>query len=243
MHRRPTDRRRTTGCHVRVNGPAGWPPGSYGDRVHGVDRDEAERRERRRDLLAAPLLVGFFAGIVLLTGRFGFWTGGAAWAAVGGLGLSGLALSAAQLSRRQRARATAAHQIQAALRAHADPGPELRVRADTQARYTARSAWVALVGWVVPLGFLLDGQWDTRPVAATVGAVLVVGAAAAHASWWRGRVADARRWLADPPGPPREPAPPTRAERWLAGRRVALVAGSVFALALAVGLVVGLTRG
>ncbi len=33
-----------------------------------VDWDAVERQERRRDLLAAPLLVGWFAGIVLLTG-------------------------------------------------------------------------------------------------------------------------------------------------------------------------------
>jgi hypothetical protein len=177
--------------------------------VHAVDWDEAERRERRRALLAAPLVVGFFVGIVLLTGGFGFWSGGAAWVVVGGfLGLCGLTLSAAQLSRRQRERASAAHRIQAALRAHADPGPGLRVRTDAQARYTARTSWVV---WALPLGplsLLLDGQWDRRPVIATVGAVLVVGAAAAYVTWWRGRVADARRWLADPPGPPREAAPP-----------------------------------
>lgn len=159
------------------------------------------------------------------------------------LGLCGLTLSAAQLGRRQQERASAAYRIQAALRAHADPGPELRVRTDTQARYTARTSWVV---WTLPFGplsLLLDGRWDRRPVAATVGAVLVVGAAVAYVSWWRGRLADARRWLAGPPGPPREPAPTTRAECWLTGRRVALVAGSAFVLALAAGLVVGLPRG
>lgn len=117
------------------------------------------------------------------------------------------------------------------------------MRTDAQARYTARTSWVVRALPLGPLSLLLDGQWDRRPVAATVGAVLVVGAAVAYGSWWRGRVADARRWLADPPGPPREAATPTRAERWLTGRRVALVAGSAFVLALAAWLVVGLTRG
>ena len=92
-----------------MNGPATGSPGSYGDRVHGVDRDEAERQERRHALLAAPLVVGFFAGIVLLTGGFSFWTGGAAWVVVWGfLGLCGLTLSAAQLGRLQQERVSAA---------------------------------------------------------------------------------------------------------------------------------------
>lgn len=145
----------------------------------GVDWGAAERRERRREVLAAPLLVGFFAGIVLLTGGFGSWTGGAAWTAIGVfLALAGLALSAAQLSRRQRDRVAAAYRIQAALRAHADPGPEPRRRADAQARYTARTPWVGWAFVLGPLSLLIGGQWDVRPVAAAVGAALVVAAAA-----------------------------------------------------------------
>ncbi len=73
-----------------------------------------------------------------------------------------------------------------------------------------------------------------------MGAVLVVGVAAAFVRWWRARLSDARRWLADPPGPPRDPPPPTTAERWLTGRRAAaLLAGPVLLPAL-VGLALAL---
>lgn len=48
-----------------------------------IDWEEAERRERRRDLLGLPAIAAFFVGMVLVTGGVGFLTGGAAWAAVG----------------------------------------------------------------------------------------------------------------------------------------------------------------
>ena len=200
----------------------------------GVDWDEAECQERRRDLLLGPGTVAFLAGIVLLTGGLGPVTGVAAWALIGAFAVVGLlAMAVPEPTLRRRGGSRRPYRVQAALHCHADPGPELRVRTDTQARYTARTSWVVWAFPLGPLSLLLDGQWDRRPVAATVGAVLVVGAAVAYVSWWRVRVADARRWLAGPPGPPREPAPPTRAERWLTGRRVAFVAGSAFVLALA----------
>jgi hypothetical protein len=145
------------------------------------DWDEAERRERRRDLLAAPVLVGFFAGIVLLTGGFGFWTGGAAWTAIGGfLGLAGLALSVSQSSRRQRERVSAAYRAQARCAPTPTPGAELRRRADVPTRYTARTSWVVWALPVGPLGLLIGGDWSTRPVAASIGAALVDGAAVAY---------------------------------------------------------------
>lgn len=201
-----------------------------------IDWEDAERRERRRDLLVAPALIAFFAGIVLLTGGFGFWTGGTAWVVVGGiLAVIGMT-AAAQSGTRARARRSAGYRIQAAVRHHADPGPELRARADGQARYLTKVSWA---GWLVllgPLGLLLGGQWDRRPVAAAVGAVLIVGVAAGYVRWWRARLADARRWVANPPGPSREAPPPTTAEHWLSGRRgLALLVGL-----LLLGLVVGL---
>ncbi len=203
-----------------------------------VDWAEAERRQRRRDLLAAPSSLVFLTGIVLLTGRFGFWTGTAAWLAAGAFPV--VAAVAAAAAPRNRARVAAAHRIEAALRHHADPGPELRVRADAQARYLTGVAWA---GWPVVLGsvgLLIGGRWDERPAVAAVGAVLVVGVAAAFVRWWRARLSDARRWLADPPGPPRDPPPPTTAERWLTGRRAAaLLAGPVLLPAL-VGLALAL---
>jgi hypothetical protein len=127
-----------------------------------------------------------------------------------------------------------------ALRHTVDPGPELRARVDGQARYLTQVRWA---GWLVllgPLGLLLGGQWDRRPVTAAVGAVLVVGVAAGYTRWWRARLADARRWLADPPGPPREASPPTTAERWLTGRRgLALLVG-LLALGMLIGLLTAL---
>jgi hypothetical protein len=50
---------------------------------------------------------------------------------------------------------------------------------------------------------------------------------------------DARRWLADPPGPPRELPPPVR---WATLVRWCAVLGAVFlGLGLVLGLVAGLT--
>jgi hypothetical protein len=208
----------------------------------GVDWDAAERRERRRDLLAGPLLVGFFVGIVLLTG---------------GLRLLDRRCCVDRDRRLPRARRAGTHRrptepaaarpgdcrspAPGRLRAHADPGPELRGRADQQARYTARTAWVVWTLPLGPLGLVIGGDWDSRPVAAAVGAALVVGAAVAYGLWTRARLTQARRWLADPPGPPREAPPPTAAERWSTGRRVAVVVGSVFVLAVAAGFVLAVT--
>ncbi len=208
-----------------------------------IDWEDAERRERRHDLVAAPALVAFLAGIVLLTGGFGLWTGGTAWVVVGGI-LSVIGMTAAsQSGTRARARHSASYRIQAALRHHVDPGPELRTRADGQARYLTKVSWV---GWLVllgPLGLLLGGQWDRRPVAAAIGAVLVVGVAAGFVRWWRARLADARRWVANPPGPSREAPPPTRAEHWLTGRRAVALLVRLLLLGLIVGLVVAVTTG
>jgi hypothetical protein len=135
-----------------------------------IDWHEAERRERRRDVLVTPGIVAFFVGIVLLTGGFGFWTGGVAWAIVGVFLVSLVLVSASShLVPRLHTRTSAGYRIQAALRQHVDPGPELRARTDRQARYLAGISWA---GWlVVPglLGLLLGGQWDRRPVAAAVG--------------------------------------------------------------------------
>jgi hypothetical protein len=58
--------------------------------------------------------------------------------------------------------------------------------------------------------------------------------------WWRKRQAAAHRWLAEPPGPPRDVPPTTAAERWLTGRRGLLTTfGGVVALVLVGSLVVG----
>jgi hypothetical protein len=202
-----------------------------------IDWADAERRERRRDLLALPVVVAFFVGVILLTGGFGFWSGGTAWAVVGAfLAFIVVMTAASHVIARLRGNTSVGYRIQAALRHHVDPGPELRTRADRQARYWAGIAWVGWGALLGPLGLLLGGQWD-RPLIASVGAVLVVGAAVGWVRWWRTRQVTAQRWLVDPPGPEREPPPLTTAERWLTGRRVAVVIGSIVILGLVVGLV------
>ncbi len=205
-----------------------------------TDWQEAERRERRRDLLSAVGIVAFFVGIVLLTGGFAFWTGGEAWVAVGVvLGFILLASAASHLVRQLRTKTSAGYRIQAALRQHVDPGPQLRARTDRQARYVAGISWAGWLMLLGPLGLLLGGQWSRQPVAAAAGAILVVGVAVTYVQAWRTRTAAARRWMADPPGPPREVLPPTATQRWVTGRRgLATVVGSVLALGLILGLVV-----
>jgi hypothetical protein len=204
-----------------------------------VDWDEAERRERRRELWALAGLAAYFAGMVLVTGGFGFFTDGAAWAAVGVLlALFVLMLAAYRLIPRLRAKSSGGYRTQIALSQHIDPGPDWRARTDRDARYWAGMPWVGWVAPLAPLAFLLNGQWD-RPVAAVAGTVLLVGAVSAWILWWQRRVRAARRWLADPPGPAREALPPTTAERWLTGRRgLALIIGSALALALVGSVVV-----
>jgi hypothetical protein len=207
----------------------------------GIDWPVAERRERRRDLLAAALGVAFLVGIVLLTGGFGFWSGPAAWAVVAGLLAFLLLMTAAgHAVPRLRRNTSAGYRIQAALRSHVDPGPELRTRADRQARYLARVGWIGWATPLGPLGLLLAGQWE-RPVTASVGAALMVAVVVGWLRWWRTGQVAARRWLADPPGPDRQPPEPSTAERWLTGRRAAVVVGSVVVLTLVAGFVLGVT--
>lgn len=202
-----------------------------------IDWEEAERRERRRDLLGLPAIAAFFVGMVLVTGGVGFLTGGAAWAAVGVLlGFLLLMTAASQLIPRLRANSSGGYRVQIALSRHIDPGPDWRARTDRQARYWAGVTWLGWVAPIAPLFFLLNGRWD-RPLASAVGTVLLVGPVAAWMLWWRRRVLHARRWLADPPGPAREASPPTTAEQWLTGRRgLAIIVGSALALGLIIGL-------
>lgn len=86
----------------------------------------------------------------------------------------------------------------------ADPGIGRRAAADA----TAKGFVVGrFIGWVVTLGMvawpLALGQWD-RPAWAVPGAALL-GVTAAVQLTAREREARAgRRWLADPPGPPRD---------------------------------------
>ena len=201
-----------------------------------------ERRGRRTELLTAPLLATFFTALVALRGgEFGFWEGRAAWVAVAVLVAIAVVVQVlAHAVPRMRRRQLEAHRLQHALRRHVDPGPELRSKVDQQARYLAGISWAV---WVFPvglLGLLVGARWD-RP-ATTVPAVLVVVAAfAAIGVNFHRQTTAARRWVADPPGPPRDPPPAGRAERWMTGVRPLLVlTGIVLVPGLATGLAIRL---
>ena len=86
-----------------------------------------------------------------------------------------------------------------------DPGAGRRAPTDQVARKLIRSE--RFLGWFYALGMtgypLLVGQWE-RPEWAVPGAVLLVGATALMATGVERQARAARRWLADPPGPPRD---------------------------------------
>jgi hypothetical protein len=204
------------------------------------DWDAALRRLRREEVLAGPCVVVFFAGLVLLTGGFAFWDGATGWLAAGVvLAVCGVAAVTGTLVR-GRAHRAATHRAQAALRLHADPGPDLAARVDRQARYLVQTRWA---GWLVlfgPLGLLVGGQWERSPARAGAGAVLVLAVAVGYVFWWDHRVDEARRWVADPPGPPRSEAPESTAERWNRPRRLVLVCVGLLLVGVAAGLVASL---
>ncbi|MDP5183010.1 hypothetical protein QOZ88_10195 [Blastococcus sp. BMG 814] len=189
-----------------------------------------------------PGVALLFACLVTLQGRWAVWEGAAAWVAIGVLtAIVLIGQLVVLLSPRLRARSAGAHRIGHALRHRLDPGPELRERADVRARYQAGVGWLV---WFVPLGpagLPLGARWD-RPVSTVPAALLVAGGAVGFVVWWRRRVEEARRWLADPPGPPREVPPPGRVERWSTRPRTALLAvAAVLVIGLLAGLVAGLT--
>lgn len=225
-------------------------PTAHGDRHtygNGVtetrpapDWDAAVRRLRREDLVAGPGVAVFFAGLVLLTGGFAFWDGAAGWAAAGVVVvLCGTAAVVGTLIRGRVHRA-ATRRAQAALRLHADPGADVAPRVDRQARSLVRTRWA---GWLVlfgPLGLVTGGQWGRSPAQAAAGTVLVLGVAIGYVLWWDHRVDEARRWMADPPGPPRPEAPESAAERWSSPRRVLLISVVLVVVGAAVGVVASL---
>ena len=123
-----------------------------------------------------------------------------------------------------------------ALREHRDPGPGLRERTDTLAQQYARTWWAVWL-WPFLAGTqLLTMEWDD-PARATVATVLFVGVAVTFALYYRGLTRAARRWLADPPGPPREPAAPAVSQQvWASGGRLALIVTGAVVAGVAIGL-------
>ena len=209
-----------------------------------VDWAEVDRRGRRQELLSVPLVALAFAAMVLLRGgEFAFLEGRLAWlaAAVPVLVVVGVQVLTRAVPR-MRTRQAEAYRIQHALRQHVDPGPELRSRLDRQARYGAAVSWIVWVFPLAPIGLLLTARWD-RPATTVPAAVVLVAVTAAFIAYFRRLTAAAQRWVADPPGPTREVPPPGRAERLITSPRVfAGVIGGSVVLAVAAGLVLGLSR-
>ena len=167
-----------------------------------IDWSAGVRRERRREaegflLLVAALgalvvvLLDLSSGedrdvaIVVAAGLALTVVGAAAWFTAGLLG-----------GRTDRYRAAYA------LVEHLDPGPGARGPADRLARRHAESRRRAWTLPVVGVYAVISGRWDhlVTTLPATVVIALCLGLAA-----WRlhGTGTAARRWLADPPGPPR----------------------------------------
>ena len=88
---------------------------------------------------------------------------------------------------------------------HADPGVGRRAPADEVAQGFLRGE--RFLGWfyavVMPALLLIAGRWD-RPGWAIPAAALLVGAAALLLAAVERQARAGRRWLADPPGPPRD---------------------------------------
>jgi hypothetical protein len=196
-----------------------------------VDWPAEIRRARRGGLVVAVLMLVFPPGVVLLTGDFLGIPGQSAWwaAGVAALLLAAAAAGAALAGRRGRPAVNAT--VQAALRLRADPGPALRERVDATARGQRSIRW----GWPFicfgAFGFYEQGRWGTPTTAVPGAALLTVFWGAILVNGLRSSAA-ARRWLSDPPGPPR-PMPPAAA--W-EGRRTT----RVFLFAAPVVLVLGL---
>jgi hypothetical protein len=130
----------------------------------------------------------------------------------------------------------------AAMREHRDPGPELREGTDAVARQYAGQRWTV---WVWPFLALVQVpsiDWG-NPVRAVVATVLFTASGVTMALWNRRLVTAARRWLADPPGPHREPVPPAAPrEVWATGGRLALVVIAALVAGVGIGLLVVLVR-
>jgi hypothetical protein len=97
---------------------------------------------------------------------------------------------------------TDAYRIQVAVRAHVDPGPRLREKADRYAQWGSSRIY-----WLLPLNSLsqlIRARWEA-PAQAVAGTLLLTVAVVTIVVRWRRLAVVADRWLEDPPGPPREP--------------------------------------
>ena len=170
------------------------------------DDATAEVAARGREELRTALgsLIPYAAGAAMLylepqTWSPEFWSG----ATVFLLGILGAAVWQSGTERGRQGQARRLLSEYAVLR-HVDPGVGRRAPADETARGFVRGR---VAGWLVVLGMvalpLAAGQWE-RPGWAALGALLVCTAAAVQLTAREREARAGRRWLADPPGPPRD---------------------------------------
>lgn len=208
-----------------------------------IDWTAVERRARAREPVGVLTIIAFFIGWAASTDHFVGTAGSVKWLLVSGYVLLLVCLlTASRLHPRTRARAADGYRMQYALRAHVDPGPTLRERVDRQAAYMDRIVWFRW--WLVffiPLGLLVSARWD-RPLV-TVPAVLVVEAVTVSAAVYLRRLyGAAERWVADPPGPPREMPQLGRWQRWASGWAFVWALLGVLAVGIALGVLLVGTR-
>ena len=205
-----------------------------------VDWAAVEQRARRLDLLALAAVVAWFGSVAALTdGLFG-WSGTAArWVVTGYVLLGALLLVLQRTVPRLRRATVVGHRVQYGLQHLVDPGPGAREKADVYARRQSRLGWVVWTSALLPVAVLASGRWD-RPAIAVPAAVVFLAVTAAAVLQVRRQVRRAQRWVADPPGPPREVPPPTAVDRWASGRRLLLVSVGIGLVGGVAGVLVGL---
>jgi hypothetical protein len=170
-----------------------------------VDWDAGVRRERRRDAVSVLPVSGWIAGILLLRRDWVAPDIAPEIALLAGLGV-GLVVLVVTVT--VRSAWTDTYRMQHAIREYVDPGPGLRAKTD---RFAEKRSW-RWYPWSVPFWALylcMDGRWD-MPALAVPGAALLLASGTAAVLVWRRFAESADRWLADPPGPAREPDPESR---------------------------------
>ena len=202
-----------------------------------VDWTAVERGSRRQTVVAVLGVATFLGSLVALQGGYAGLEGPAGWIAAGVF--AALAVVAVLVARGRpgsHQRSADARRVQYALRHHVDPGEPLRPRADVAARQAVRVRWLHWYWLLAVAALLAGGRWD-RPAVAVPAALVLVAVVAGWAVVMRRQLQAAQRWVADPPGPPREDPELTAVERWTSGRRVLLVALGV----VVVGVIAGFT--
>ena len=123
---------------------------------------------------------------------------------------------------------TDAYRIQFAVRAHIDPGPRLREKADRYAQWGSSRIY-----WLLPLNSLtqlIRARWEV-PAQAVAGLLLLTVAVVTVIVRWRRLAVVFACWLEDPPGPPREPDPTSQRSAEL-GLTIFLVGAGVWLVVL-----------